>query len=184
MSGQFTSASYDLQPWCLQRHSRALTREKPHYQPHYLVEFLPGTGQNQRQHFSTFLSSFASLCPLTHISVSPPLHSTTPISLWLRNAPHTDAGQEGCSFISSPPPPCRRPKAEGTYHHIPLCTSPPDSAAPPVCSQPCQLCLKAGGLGSQSCGWTGLWTRIINTHDWHRLILSKNHTTSHSTWMQ
>lgn len=81
-------------------HSRALTRERPHHQPHYQVELLPSSGQNQRQHFSSILSNFTSLlnslCPLTHISVSPPLH-TTHISLLLRNDPHMDAGQQGCS---------------------------------------------------------------------------------------
>lgn len=65
-------------------HSRALTREKLHYQPHYQAKFLPGSGQNWKHHFSTFFFSFTSLlnslCPLMHLSLPPPLHTTTPIS--------------------------------------------------------------------------------------------------------
>lgn len=156
------------------KHSRACTWAKPHYQPHYRVEFLPGSGQNQGQHFPPFFPALHPCwihCAPSHTSrsllhcIQPPASrsnsETIPRRTLGRRAALRTFSPERWRPVCEPPSPRRRPKAEGTYPHILLCTPSPGTAAPPVRSQPVfralakSLASRDSTVGKQGLGASG-----------------------------
>lgn len=134
---------------------------------HYRVEFLPGSGQNQGQHFPPFFPALHPCwipCAPSRTSrsllrcIQPPASRSNSETIPAR----TLGGRAAlCTFspgrwrlVFEVPSPCRRPKAEGTYRHILLRTPPPASAVPPVRSQPVFRALAKSRWPCETALWT------------------------------
>lgn len=130
---------------------------------HYRIEFLPGSGQNQGQYFPALHPCWIPCAP-SHTSrsllrcIQPPASrsnsETIPTRTLGRRAALCTFSPERWRLVFEVPSPCRRPKAEGTYHHILLRTPPSDSAVPPVRSQPVFRALAERRWPCETALWT------------------------------